>query len=253
MAQFLTALPVNLGFYALGTVETYPTGGSGPPAYGPTSYFGSDPLPARPGDSINTPIDLGDFNSVFRSITISNTHGGKTRIQSSFYRIRLTAPRSLSITQNYSPTSYQANTNRNTLIAVYVVEDGTHKRELPINDSGYVYKETGLVDGDSDYSTTGYQDDYPSDVLDPGTYIILITNDIRYLETTYSFTLNAALSDWRYVSEVAGQSLDFGLDTSTPPEAFFDFGLVGITAGTKVTYPYNSTSGLGYTRGGVSP
>jgi hypothetical protein len=253
LARFLTTIPVNLGYYNLGTVEAYPVGGTGPTAYGPTSYFGSDPLPARPGDSINNPVDLGDFNAIFRSITISNTHGGKTRIQSSFYKIRLTTPRALSVTQNYSPTSYQANTNRNTLIAVYKVEDGTHRRELPINDSGYVYKETGLAEGDSDYSTTGYQDDYPSDVLDPGTYIILITNDIRYLETTYSFTLNATLSDWRYVSEVANQSLDFGLDTSKPPDTFFDFGLVGVVPGTKVTYPYDSTSGLGYTRSGVSP
>lgn len=253
MARFLTTIPVNLGFYNLGTVEAYPTGGTGPTAYGPTSYFGSDPLPPRPGDSINNPIDLGDFNSVFRSITISNTHGGKTRIQSTFYQIKLTAARALSVTQNYSPTSYQSNTNRNTLIAVYKIEDGAHRRELPINDSGYVYKETGLAESDSDNSTAGYQADYPSDVLDPGTYIILITNDIRYIETTYSFTLNSTLSDWRYVNEVASQSLDFGLDTENPPNALFDFGSVGTIAGTKVNYPYNSTSGLGYTRSGVSP
>ena len=57
MALYLTALPTNLGFTNLGTVQAYPTGGTGPTAYGPTSYFGSDPLPPRPGDSVNNPIN----------------------------------------------------------------------------------------------------------------------------------------------------------------------------------------------------
>jgi hypothetical protein len=253
MARFLTTIPVNLGFYNLGTVEAYPVGGSGPTAYGPTSFFGSDPLPARAGDSINNPVDLGDFTSIFRSINITNTHGGKSRIQSSFYQVRLTSPRLISVTQNYSPTSYQANTNRNTVISVYKIEDGTHRRELPINDSGYVYSQTSLTEGDSDSDTTGYQADYPSDLLDVGTYIILITNDIRYLETTYSFTLNTSLGDWRYVSEAFIESLDFGLDTSGTPDRSYDFGSVVTLTGTKANYPYSSTSGLGYTRAGVSP
>ena len=253
MARFLTTIPVNIGFYNLGTVEAYPVGGTGPTAYGPTSYFGSDPQPARPGDSINNPVDLGDFGSIFRSINITNTHGGKSRIQSSFYQVRLSEPRALSFTQNYSPTSYQSNTNKNTVISVYKVEDGTHRRELPINDSGYVYSQTSLTDGDSDSDITGYQSDYPSDVLDIGTYIILITNDIRYLETTYSFTLNASLSDWRYVTEAFVESLDFGLVTSRPPDRTYDFGSVVTVSGTQAKYPYSSTSGLGYTRAGVSP
>ena len=45
MARFLTTIPSNLGFFNLGVVESYPTGGGGPTAYGPTSYFGSDPRP----------------------------------------------------------------------------------------------------------------------------------------------------------------------------------------------------------------
>ena len=45
MARFLTTIPSNLGFFNLGAFESYPTGGGGPTAYGPTSYFGSDPLP----------------------------------------------------------------------------------------------------------------------------------------------------------------------------------------------------------------
>ena len=52
MARFLTTIPSNLGFFNLGTVESYPTGGGGPTAYGPTSYFGSDPRPAEQGLSL---------------------------------------------------------------------------------------------------------------------------------------------------------------------------------------------------------
>ena len=66
MARFLTTIPVNIGFVNLGNVQAYPTGGTGPTAYGPTTYFGSDPKPAVAGDSINTPIDLGDFTTTFR-------------------------------------------------------------------------------------------------------------------------------------------------------------------------------------------
>jgi hypothetical protein len=253
MGRFLTTLPVNLGYYNLGTVEAYPTGGTGPTAYGPTSYFGSDPLPPRLGDSINNATDLGDFSSNFRTINLSGTHGGNTRIQSTFYKLALSSPRSLLITQNYSATSYQSTTNRNTIISVYKVEDGTHRRELPINDAGYVYKENSLVDGDSDdagaLSNSGYQSDYPNTSLDAGTYIILITNDIRYLQTTYSFTVGAAITDWRFVREAATTSFDFGLDTDVASSTL-DFGSVVVVSGSKVG---NTVSGLGYTREGVSP
>jgi hypothetical protein len=184
-------------------------GGTGPTAYGPTSYYGSDPLPAQPGDSVNTPIDLGDFSNVFRSLTISNTHGGLSRKQSTFYKLRLLRPRAIQFTQNYSQFSLTSNTNKNTLLAFYIVENGTHRRELPINNQGYVYKETG-IDYDSEDDING---DYPSQVLGPGTYIILITNDIRYLETTYSITLEAFLTDWRFVAEDIEESLDFRLVT----------------------------------------
>ncbi len=209
MSRFLTTLPTNLGYYNLGTVESYPVGGTGPTAYGPTSYYGSDPLPAQPGDSVNTPIDLGDFSNVFRSLTISNTHGGLSRKQSTFYKLRLLRPRAIQFTQNYSQFSLTSNTNKNTLLAFYIVENGTHRRELPINNQGYVYKETGIdYDSEDDINV-----DYPSQVLGPGTYIILITNDIRYLETTYSITLEAFLTDWRFVAEDIEESLDFRLVT----------------------------------------
>jgi len=252
MGRFLTTLPTNSGFYNLGTVETYPTGGTGPTAYGPTSYFGSDPLPSRLGDSVNNPSYLGDFSDISRVVTLTNTHGGKTRIQSSFYKLTLNKSRSIQITQNFSPTSYQSITNRNTIIAAYKVEDGTHRLELPINDSGYICPTASIAEGDSDPDTGSYQADYPSTQLPPGTYILLITNDIRYLETTYSFTISASPSDWRYVNESVIELLNFGLDTEAAT-SILDFGLITESTGPKKSYPYSSTSGLGYTQAGVSP
>jgi hypothetical protein len=251
MARFLTTLPANSGYYNLGSVEAFPTGGTGPTAYGPTSYFGSDPLPARTGDSINTAQDLGDFANIFKSITLTSTHGGNTRIQSTFYKLTLSKPRALLLTQNYSPTSYQSNTNRNTIVSFYKVEDGTHRRELPINDDGYVYKQTGLNEEDSSDGSDGYLHDYPSEQLAPGTYILLITNDIRYLTTTYSITLFSVNGDWRYINEAPTESTDFG-PVAEGAVAALDFG--DLTATKKRSdYPYSSVSGLGYTRAGVSP
>ena len=219
MARFLTTIPSNLGYYNLGTVESYPTGGTGPTAYGPTSFYGSDPLPATLGDSVNNPIDLGDFSSVFKSITISNSHGGLSRRQSTFYRIRLTRPRSIQFVQNFSQFAYTENTNRNTLLAFYRVEEGTKRVELPINDSGYVFSSTGI--DDDEYETTN--GDYPSTKLDPGNYMFLITNDIRYLETTYSITVGVSITDWRFVAEAVEDSLDFDLVTEGVEESI-DFG-----------------------------
>ena len=219
MARFLTTIPSNLGYYNLGTVESYPTGGTGPTAYGPTSYFGSDPLPATLGDSVNSPVDLGDFSSVFKSITISNTHGGLSRRQSTFYRLRLTRPRSVQFVQNLSQFAYTENTNRNTLLAFYRVEEGTKRVELPINDSGYVFTSTGV-----DYDEYEQQDgDYPNIKLNPGTYMFLITNDIRYLETTYSITVGVSITDWRFVAESVEDALDFDLVTEGVEESI-DFG-----------------------------
>ena len=252
MGRFLTTIPSNIGFYNLGTVEAYPTGGTGPTAYGATSYFGSDPLPPRLGDSINNPADLGDLSALFKSVDITNTHGGKTRIQSTFFKFYLTKSRAIQVVQNFSPTSYQANTNKNTIISVYKIEDGNHRRELPINDSGYVCNTASISDSDSDGDMGAYQSDYPSTFLDSGSYIILITNDIKFLETTYSFTISSSLNDWRYVTEGISEYMDFGSDVVGVDQSI-DFGSVVNAAGPKTTYPYNSTSGLGYTRAGVSP
>ena len=223
MSRFLTTIPSNSGFVNLGLVETYPTGGGGPTAYGPTSYFGSDPLPAEQGDNLNNPIDLGDFSSIFKSFTLKNTHGGLTRKQTTFYKIRLKIPRSIQFTQDFSQFSYEENTNRNTLLAFYrILEDG-RREELPINDEGYVHKESSIdyLDDDNGALIT----DYPKTTLGVGDYLFLITNDIRYLETNYAISVNVSVVDWRFVSETILESINFGLVTNLA-KSTLDFGSI---------------------------
>ena len=221
MARFLTTIPTNLGFYNLGTVEAYPTGGSGPTAYGPTSYFGSDPLPATAGDSLYNPIDLGDFSTVFKSLTLTNSHGGLSRRQTTFYKIKLLRPRSIQFFQLYSTTALTSDTNKNTLVAFYQITSDKRREELPINNNGYVYSSSAI---DADEQETPVRD-YPAVRLDPGDYLFLITNDIKYLETTYSIGINIATTDWRFVNESIDESLEFGLVATTAASAI-DFGSV---------------------------
>ena len=223
MSRFLTTIPSNTGFVNLGLVETYPTGGGGPTAYGPTSYYGSDPRPAEDGDNLNNPIDLGDFSSIFKSFVIKNTHGGLTRKQTTFYKIKLSRPRTVQFTQNFSQFSYEENTNRNTLLAFYRMHEDGRREELPINDQGYVYKESAIdyLDDDTGASIT----DYPKTSLDKGNYLFLITNDIRYLETNYSINLNVSVLDWRFVTEGITESLNFG-DVDANVESTLDFGSI---------------------------
>jgi hypothetical protein len=222
MARFLTTIPNNIGYYNLGTVQAYPTGGSGPTAYGPTSYFGSDPRPAELGDSLYNPVDLGDFTSVFRTVTINNSHGGLSRRQTSFYKIRLKRRRSIQFTQNFSQTAYTQNTNKNTLLAFYKLNKDNTREELPINNDGYVSPESS-IDYADDYAIR--LNDYPTTSLEPGEYLFLITNDIRYLETNYSISVVVATLDWRFDPEPAEDFLDFQLITE-PTADTLDFGLI---------------------------
>jgi len=208
MSRYLTTIPSNTGFYNLGAVESYPTGGAGPTAYGPTSYFGSDPLPKNNGDNIYDPIDLGDFSSIFRTIEIKNSHGGLSRKQTTFYQLQLTKPRSVQFTQNYSQFSYEQNTNKNTLVAFYQIFERNRREELPINDSGYVSKEASIDYLDDEEGAP--KKDYAELTLDPGRYLFLITNDIRYLETTYSINLNVTDLDWRFLNESITEQTNFG-------------------------------------------
>lgn len=221
MARFLTTIPTNLGFYNFGTVEAYPTGGTGPTAYGPTSYFGSDPLPATAGDSLYNPIDLGDFSAVFKSLTLTNSHGGLSRRQTTFYKVRLSRARSIQFFQLNSTTALTSNTNKNTLLAIYQITSDKRREELPINDSGYV-SPTASIDYDQQETLAT---DYPSTRLDPGEYLFLITNDIKYLETTYSIGINIATTDWRFINEAVDESLDF-LSVADSAASVIDFGSV---------------------------
>ena len=211
MARFLTTIPNNLGFFNLGKVESYPTGGGGPTAYGPTSYFGSDPSPAEQGDNLNNPIDLGDFSSIFKSQIISNSHGGLSRKQSTFYQINLQLPRTIQFTQEFSRFSYEEQTNRNTLLAFYEIDENGHRQELPINDDGYVFHDSAIDYNEDD--TGVLLNDFPSTRLERGKYLFVITNDIRYLETTYSIGLNVSVLDWRFINENVEEQINFGLVT----------------------------------------
>ena len=223
MSRYLTTIPSNTGFYNLGTVESYPTGGAGPTAYGPTSYYGSDPRPQEDGDNLNNPIDLGDFSSVFRSFSIKNSHGGLSRKQTTFYKIRLVEPRSVQFTQDQSQFSYEKNTNKNTLLAFYRITEDKRREELPINDDGYVHNESAIdyTNENTDLST----DDYPITKLGKGEYIFLITNDIRYLETTYAISLNVNVLDWGLVKDSFDLAINWALITQDYDE-MLDFGEV---------------------------
>jgi len=221
MARFLTTIPSNSGFANFGTVQAYPTGGSGPTAYGPTSYFGSDPRPAEPGDSLYNPIDLGDFSSVFRTVTLNNKHGGLTRRVTTFYKIKLNRNRSIQFTQNFSQFAYTRETNRNTLVAFYKILPDGRREELPINDEGYVSPESSV-----DYNEENLKlEDYPSTRLEPGDYLFLITNDIRFMETVYSISVNVSVVDWRFVYENVEESLDFASVADGTADSL-DFGSV---------------------------
>ena len=222
MARFLTTIPVNIGFVNLGNVQAYPTGGTGPTAYGPTTYFGSDPKPAVAGDSINTPIALGDFSETFREVIIKGSHGGLTRKTSSFYKLVLHKKRSIQITQNYSQTALTKKTNRNTLISFYKKDNyGTFRQELVTNNQGYVIDPASVNEETQDIKV----DDYPAQQLDVGTYFACITNDFRYIDTDFSLTLNAFNTDWRYVDEEVEETIEFGLVTGST-DSILDFGSV---------------------------
>ena len=207
MARFLTTIPNNLGFFNLGKVESYPTGGGGPTAYGPTSYFGSDPRPAEQGDNLNNPIDLGDFSSIFKSQIISNSHGGLSRKQSTFYQINLQLPRTIQFTQEFSRFSYEEQTNRNTLLAFYEIDENGHRQELPINDDGYVFHDSAIDYNEDDNGVL--LNDFPSTRLERGKYLFVITNDIRYQETEFSISIAGFSIDWRFINETSTELIDF--------------------------------------------
>tara|TARA_R100001510_G_C7547934_1_gene132846 strand:- start:31 stop:705 length:675 start_codon:yes stop_codon:yes gene_type:complete len=224
MSRFLSTIPTNHGFVGLDKIQSYPTGGSGPIAFGPTSYFGSDPKPPELGDNLNNPIDLGSFDPLFSTRDITGTHGGLTRRQSTFYKFRLLQPRSVQIVQNFSTTAYTRQTNRNTLIAFYKLEEARFRKELPINDEGFVVNEASVDVEEYDL----LQRDYPTQLLQPGEYLFVITNDIRYQDTEFSISLAASSIDWRLINENALEQIDFGTLTGQV-QTLINFGLIVTT------------------------
>ena len=205
MSRFLSTIPTNHGFVGLEKIQSYPTGGSGPIAFGPTSYFGSDPRPPEIGDNLNNPIDLGNFDPLFSSKPISGTHGGLTRRQSTFYKFTLFNPRSIQVLQNFSNTAYTQKTNRNTLIAFYKIEEAKFRKELPINDDGFVVNEASVDVEEYDLKHR----DYPTQLLENGEYLFVITNDIRYQETEFSISIAGFSIDWRFINETSTELIDF--------------------------------------------
>ena len=134
-----------------------------------------------------------------------------TRKQSTFYQIHLTRPRTVQFTQEFSRFSYEENTNRNTLLAFYEIDENNHRQELPINNEGYVFKESAIDYLDDENNL--FLSDYPNTRLDKGKYLFVITNDIRYIETNYSIGLNVSVLDWRFITESIDEQINFGLIT----------------------------------------
>ena len=224
MSRFLSTIPTNHGFVGLEKIQSYPTGGSGPIAFGPTSYFGSDPKPPELGDNLNNPIDLGSFDPLFSTRDIKGTHGGLTRRQSTFYKFRLLQPRSVQVVQNFSTTAYTRQTNRNTLIAFYKLEEARFRKELPINDEGFVVNEASVDVEEYDL----LEKDYPTQLLQPGEYLFVITNDIRYQDTEFSISIAASSIDWRLIIENTSEQIDFGTLTGQV-QTLINFGSIVTT------------------------
>jgi hypothetical protein len=224
MSRFLSTIPTNHGFVGLEKIQSYPTGGSGPIAFGPTSYFGSDPKPPELGDNLNNPIDLGSFDPLFSTRDIKGIHGGLTRRQSTFYKFILLQPRSVQVVQNFSTTAYTRQTNRNTLIAFYKLEEARFRKELPINDEGFVVNEASVDVEEYDL----LERDYPTQLLQPGEYLFVITNDIRYQDTEFSISIAASSIDWRFISENPLEQIDFGTLTGQV-QTLIDFGSIVTT------------------------
>ena len=221
MSRFLSTIPTNHGFVGLEKIQSYPTGGSGPIAFGPTSYFGSDPRPPELGDNLNNPIDLGSFDPLFSTKDITGTHGGLTRRQSTFYKFKLLKPRSVQVVQNFSTTAYTRQTNRNTLISFYKIEEARFRRELPINNDGFVINEASIDVEEYDL----LQRDYPDQLLEPGEYLFVITNDIRYQDTEFSISIAGSSIDWRFINEPFEEQTNFGLITGQV-QTLIDFGSI---------------------------
>ena len=130
-------------------------------------------------------------------------------------------PRSIQVTQDFSTTAYTRQTNRNTLIAFYKIEEANFRKELPVNDEGYLINEASVDVEEYDL----LQRDYPTQLLQPGNYLFVITNDIRYQDTEFSITLSGFSIDWRFINEPALEQANFG-QVASEVLATIDFGSI---------------------------
>ena len=96
-------------------------------------------------------------------------------------------------------------------MAFYEIDENGHRQELPINDEGYVVHDSAIDYNEDD--TGVFLNEFPSTRLERGKYLFVITNDIRYLETTYSIGLNVSVLDWRFINENVEEQINFGLVT----------------------------------------
>ena len=58
------------------------------------------------------------------------------------------------------------------------------------------------------------QRDYPTQLLQPGEYLFVITNDIRYQDTEFSISISGFSIDWRFINETALEQANFGAVTA---------------------------------------
>ena len=130
-------------------------------------------------------------------------------------------PRSIQVVQNFSTTAYTRQTNRNTLIAFYKIEEARFRKELPVNDDGFVINEASVDIEEYDL----LQRDYPNQLLLPGEYLFVITNDIRYQDTEFSISIAGSSIDWRFINEPAEEQTSFGL-VNEQVQTLIDFGSI---------------------------
>ena len=91
---------------------------------------------------------------------------------------------------------------------------------IPTN-HGFVINEAS-VDVE-EYDTK--QRDYPTQLLQNGEYLFVITNDIRYQDTEFSISVAGFNIDWRFINEPALEQADFG-QIASEVLSIIDFGSI---------------------------
>ena len=89
-------------------------------------------------------------------------------------------------------------------IAFYKIEEANFRNELPINDDGFVINEASVDVEEYDLK----QRDYPTQLLENGEYLFVITNDIRYQETEFSISVAGFNIDWEFINETPDELID---------------------------------------------